>query len=357
MRYNTLSYVFVTNFGTILNSSPNGILYHAYPEEITPNIICDQNGKINGSLKLLDEPLHVRSLAGSSHYSISSNKGYLCSDIGGAIGWRQHCLALEQFRILPIQEVYKNIPYKNFIFPIKPQKFSISHIIHQTYDDNEIPEIFQKNVETLQTRNPTWKYMYWNSKNRHDFIYDFFGWEMLDAYLKINPRYGAARADFFRYLCIYQLGGVYLDLKSNCEFALDNIIRPDDQYLLSHWHNKKGESAEGCGLGPEVESVPGGEYQQWHIIAAAGHPFLMYVIKNVLARIHRYSESFYGNGKLGVLRVTGPYAYTMAIYPHINEFSHRFFDYEKSGLIYSTIGDHTKVFKRHYSQETSPLIL
>lgn len=349
-----MSYVFVTIFGTIINSSADGVLYHAYAEEVTPNIFCNNHGEIIKSPLSLNKNLCVSPISDSNYYSILSSKGYLCADIGGAIGWRQHCLAMEQFRVMSLAEVYKS---NSCAFNLKKQHFSISRIIHQTHDETEIPEIFQSNVENLKHKNPKWKYIYWNAKNRHDFIYDFFGWEMLNAYLSINPRYGAARADFFRYLCIYQLGGVYLDLKSGCDVPLDNIIHPDDQYLLSQWHNKKGESAEGCGLGPEVASVPGGEYQQWHIIAAAGHPFLMHVVKNMLTRINRYSENFYGNGKLSVLRVTGPYVYTMSIFPHLNEFSHRFFDYEQSGLIYTTIGDHTKAFKHHYSQETLPLIL
>nr|WP_269448902.1 glycosyltransferase [Acetobacter malorum] len=220
-----------------------------------------------------------------------------------------------------------------------------------------MPDEFHKNVEKLRINNRDWNYIYWNAKKRHDFIYDYYGWDVLKCYLSINQRYGAARADFFRYLCIYQLGGVYLDLKSGCDVPLSNIVRSDDQYLLSQWHNGVGESAEGYGLGPEVAIVPKGEYQQWHIIAAAGHPFLKHVISNVLTRIRKYSENFYGTGKLSVLRVTGPYVYTMSIYEILNKYKHRFIDYEKEGLLYSAVGDHTKVFKKHYSKETSPLIL
>ena len=41
-----------------------------------------------------------------------------------------------------------------------------------------------------------------------------YGESILSCYLRIDPVYGAARADLFRYLLLYRTGGVYLDIKS-----------------------------------------------------------------------------------------------------------------------------------------------
>ena len=59
--------------------------------------------------------------------------------------------------------------------------------------------------------------------------------EEYNAYHKINPKYGAARADFFRYIIIRDQGGIYLDLKSNSSVPFREIIKPNDTYLLSSW--------------------------------------------------------------------------------------------------------------------------
>ncbi|MFT9114145.1 MAG: glycosyltransferase, partial [Acetobacter malorum] len=275
----------------------------------------------------------------------------------GSTSWKINCEKTEQFKRVSIDEFYQQSQTRKIIIPQKNRSYFINKFIHQTHDENELPEIFQENVYDLKKKNTEWEYIYWSAKDRKDFIYDHYGWDILKYYLKINPRYGAARADLFRYLCIYKMGGVYLDLKSSCHVPLNNIIKPDDQYLLSQWHNKPGESFAGYGVGPEVASVKGGEFQQWHIIAAAGHPFLEKVIHTVLARIHRYTENLYGVGKISVLRVTGPYPYTMSISPCLHNYPHRMFDSEDAGLIYSFVHDHGRLFKRHYSQETVPLIL
>lgn len=350
------SYVFVSHFGTLLTSSEDGGLYHAFPEEITPNIFVNEDGHIIEAPAGIKERISTASVS-DGVFSISSIEGFLCADVGGAIGWRPHCLDLERFHLISLDEYN----YRRKVDPIEfienIRKFSISRIIHQTHDDEVIPEHFLPGVERLRAYNPSWKYIYWNDKDRLDFIYQYYGWKVLKAYLSINPRYGAARADLFRYLCIYKMGGIYLDLKSTTNVRFDDMIQPDDQYLLSQWRNGHGESAEGCGLGPEVACVKGGEFQQWHIVAAAGHPFLRAVIHNILTRIRLYSEEYFGTGKLSVLRVTGPYAYTMAIYPNLHKYPHRFFDAEKDGLVYSCVGDHTKLFTKHYSYQNTPLVL
>ena len=77
-----------------------------------------------------------------------------------------------------------------------------------------------------------------------------------------------------------------------------------------------GEPFEGWGLHPECG--PYGEYQQWHIIAAPQHAFLRATISAVMWNIDNYSIEHHGVGKPGVLRTTGPIAYTKAITPLVD---------------------------------------
>ncbi len=349
-------HVFVSYFGTVLSVSRDGKLYHAFPEEIEPNLFCDSNGNIvkfpNNFLEYSD----ISIIKENGYFFLRNNDGFLCSDIGGAIGWRQHCLEMERFTIKAMND-YALLKKTPISFPRMRKTFHINKIIHQTHDEKNIPAEFMRSVEKLRKLNPTWEYIYWNAQDRLDFIYTYYGWGILEEYLKINRLYGAARADLFRYLCIYKMGGAYLDIKSSTNNAFDSFVDANDHYLISQWRNKRGEIFDGCGLGPEVSSIDGGEYQQWNIIAENGHPFLEAVINNVLARIGRYREDYYGSGKLSVLRVTGPYVYTMTISNMLDKFSHRFFDSYQSGLIYSDVDDYTKLFRNHYALQNTPLIL
>ncbi|BAK82815.1 glycosyltransferase family 32 protein [Komagataeibacter medellinensis] len=345
-----------SHFGTVVSVSGDNNFYHAYPEEVYPDLCFDIDGHIirapEGFSKLHD----IETRREGDSWVIVSNGQFMCADIGGAISWRTDCLAMEKFTLMPIEN-YVSIQEGRIRIPRKRQTNHISRTVHQIFLNGQLPSAFETASEQLRKMNPDWEYVRYDAKDILDFIYDFYGWEILKLYLQINPRYGAARADLFRYLCIYQKGGVYLDIKATTRNPLDSFIRPDDQYLLSRWKNGHGEPHEGCGLGPEMKSFDGGEYQQWHIIAAKGHPFLESVINDTITRIHKYREDYVGCGKLGVLRLTGPYVYTTSINKNITKYRHRFFDYHESGLIYNFINGYDKLFKTHYSKENTPIVL
>ncbi|MDG6095595.1 glycosyltransferase [Acetobacter sp. AN02] len=337
---------FITYFGTVLCRTGNGSFFHCLIEEaFVPWIYtASRNILVVGNPE--DEQTHLMAETGM----------YLSAQPGGSIDFVKNYDGWEMFRPVSMEEIHSR---KSMRFRIieKNRAFRIPRVIHQVGNSKNIPESFLDNVSRIRDVNPGWDYIYWSEKERHDFIYTYYGWDVLNAYLRINPRYGAARADFFRYLCIYQCGGVYMDMKSRNEIPFDNLIRDDDEYLLSQWNNGPGRQFSGFGLGPEINYIPGGEYQQWHVIATSGHPFLENVITSILARIKNYDEPMYTVGRLGVLRVTGPYVYSASIFPILNEHKHRFFDAEQSGLLYSCVTNHTNTFGRHYSQEFTPVVL
>jgi hypothetical protein len=236
---------------------------------------------------------------------------------------------------------------------------AIPRIIHQTFMTKSLPAELQQNVDNLKKLNPGWTHIIHDDDDIKKFIQENYGPSILKYYERINPRYGAARADLFRYLLLYKCGGVYLDIKSTCVRPLDEVLQPNDRYILSHWRNKPGESHEGFGMSKEVGHLAGGEYQQWHIIAAPGHPFLKAVVETVLTSIDKYRPWLHGTGGIGVLRLTGPLAYTLAIHPLLATASYRAVADESAvGLqynIYKTTS-HRAVYKTNYSLLTESVI-
>lgn len=211
----------------------------------------------------------------------------------------------------------------------------IPKIIHQTHYLDVLPPEINENIEKIKAMNPGWDYRYYNDNDILQFIKDNFGNKILDYFNRINPSYGAARADLFRYLVVYKCGGVYLDIKSSLTAPLDSILTDNDTYLLSYWKNKPGDEFEGFGLHPELNPEKG-EFQQWHVISAPGHPFLKAVIEAVLRNIDTYIPSLHGVGQHGVLRVTGPVAYTLAINRLLSAYPCRIVNTEEDiGLKYS----------------------
>jgi inositol phosphorylceramide mannosyltransferase catalytic subunit len=239
----------------------------------------------------------------------------------------------------------------------------IPRLIHQiwfTSPPAAPPPQIRSSIAATRGMNPEYLYRLYDQPAIETFIARHYGQPILQLYRRIDPLYGAARADLFRYLLLYRLGGVYLDVKSSLQRPLREVLRPDDRYLLSHWRNGAGEEFAGWGLSPELAVSPRGEFQQWHIVAAPGHPFLRAVIGRVLTNILCYNPALDGTGWAGVLRTTGPTAYTLAILPHLPRHQHRIVDsLQELGFqysIYASSRAHQRLFSSHYAERSEPIV-
>jgi inositol phosphorylceramide mannosyltransferase catalytic subunit len=247
------------------------------------------------------------------------------------------------------------------ILPVFRQGAAVPKIIHQVYFPGRPPAIIQENVDKIRKLNPGWEHRLYDDGDMVDFIGFHYGAWALSYFNRINRKYGAARADLFRYLLMYKMGGLYLDIKSSIERPLDEVLRPDDVYLLSRWRNAEGELYEGWGIHDQLKQMGGNEFQQWHIIAIAGHPFLRAVIEKVQQNIDDYNPFRHDTGKNGVLWITGPIAYTQSIAPLLREYRHRIVDsQEELGFTYSIFGApsdraHKAIFKSHYTELKEPI--
>lgn len=230
---------------------------------------------------------------------------------------------------------------------------NIPKIIHQTYPSNEVPSIIAQNISKIKKLNPDWEYRFYDDSDQEAFIRSHYSEEILTAYRRINPLYGAARADFFRYLLIYKVGGVWLDIKSTMMQNLDIALRQNDKFIISQWIYEYPYM--------ELKHVAGGEFQQWHIISAQNNPLIKAVIQSVLKNIHNYTPEKYGVGKIGVLRTTGSIAYTLAIAPLLKHYPHSFVniytDFKFRYSIFKESSHEELLFKTHYSQLKEPVIL
>lgn len=260
------------------------------------------------------------------------------------------------------------------LVPRFDQGAMIPKSIYQTCKDKTALNVdIQQNIAYLKRINPGWTYRLYDDADIEVFIREEYGVQILGYYYRINPIYGAARADFFRYLLIYRYGGVYLDIKSSLARPLDQILRLDDRYILGYWDNLVGQPHEEFGLHQElIEAFPRGEYQQYYICGAVGHPFLRAVILQVLRNIDSYDVFKTQVGPMGVFRTTGPIAYSLAIASVLDRepcVPYRLVDNsaDNLGIVYSifeqedtlAIGKHRQHVSgnRHYTQIDEPIVL
>jgi mannosyltransferase OCH1-like enzyme len=239
------------------------------------------------------------------------------------------------------------------------EEATIPRIIHQVHPTGHLRPALAQNTKKIRDLNPGWRYELYDDSRMFEYVQAEYG-EAMTAYLhRIDPRYGAARADLFRYLLMYRTGGLYLDIKSGITHSLDECIRANDTFLLSKWRNSPGEAHAGFGLHKDLRNVPGGEYQQWWLASAPGHPYMHAVIEAVLQNIDQYRPWRDGVGKSGVLRLTGPVAYTKAISAVLGQHAHRRVDSTIDlGLEYSVLAgnSHKAMFANHYAHQSAPIV-
>lgn len=239
----------------------------------------------------------------------------------------------------------------------------ISKKIHQVgiFRDKpgSYPEAYVENRNTVVSMNQSYEYYFWSEGGFYEikeFIKEHYGEEILDYYEAISPDYPAARADFFRYLCLYAVGGVYFDLKTSFTHSLDTTIRPGDRFLLSRWYH-------GAQVHLEIEHMPYGEYEQYYIICAAGHPLMRRIIQQALCNIRVYRPFLNGTGSYGVLRFIGPLMYSMIVHEYRKgcEDIVRNIHSWSNGIQYSIFRNHDDHHKhqlgeKHYYRRDTPIV-
>lgn len=247
--------------------------------------------------------------------------------------------------------------------PAPTYRGGIPRILHQTFSArNRLPEVLADNCRAIEALNPDFEYRFYEDRDCESFVKETFGQAVLERYLRIHPSYGAARADLFRYLCLYHFGGAYLDIKTSLTRPLSEVLRDDDAFLLSQWDQSPGSRHAGWGTHRQLRHIIGGEFQQWYIVASPGHPYLAAVIEAVLSNIDRFNPFAFDNAWEAVICTTGPIVYTRSIHPILAAHPHRrLLSSEEIGLRYSIFENsadpaaHRRLY-RDYRKAETPLV-
>jgi mannosyltransferase OCH1-like enzyme len=163
---------------------------------------------------------------------------------------------------------------------------SIPKIIHQTFKTAKLPLLTRWHIARFRKKNPDYAYEFYDDLRIEQFLSAEFDEEVCNLYKRINI--GAAKADFFRYAILYKKGGIYLDIDSGINEAINTWIANDDVAIIT----REGD--------PTL-------FAQWALIYSPGHPFLKKTIEMVLENLrqNKYPHD--------VHKMTGPTVYTEAI--------------------------------------------
>ena len=248
-----------------------------------------------------------------------------------------------------VQDKYGGIPKYVYVSAANRQKLS---------------SWYEGNFRRLQDRIHGWCFVFLDDVAMQNIIKSECSVREQRAFFAINPKYGAARSDFFRYHLMRSRGGMWLDAKSGLRMNLDRSLSryfPLPPLVLGLWD-----------IANQHQHIPEdvwdrGEIQNWWLLSAVGHPVWDAVLAGVCANIENYSLGKDGVGKLAVLKLTGPIAMSRILYPLLPQWPHLlrkatefFFEYDM--MVVDGRGKHELLQCEsggvvHYSMLKEPLVL
>ncbi|MFT4255331.1 MAG: glycosyltransferase [Caulobacter sp.] len=113
--------------------------------------------------------------------------------------------------------------------PISPRK-PIPSLVFQTWKSKDVlPANFAYWRATFEALNPRFDFRLWDDADNRRFVEDRFAW-----FLSTYDRFPAEifRADVVRYLFLYEFGGVYADMDTECLRPLDHLLTIDADVVL-----------------------------------------------------------------------------------------------------------------------------
>jgi len=157
--------------------------------------------------------------------------------------------------------------------------------LFQTWFTKDLHPNVQQVVDKIKALNPEYTYRIFDDAEMDQFVNEHYSGEIADCYNRLNII--VAKADFWRYLVIYKYGGVYLDMDASIDRPLCELIKDEDEAIIT---------AEG---NPDA-------YVQWCMMYKKEHPILKRAIEIVVNNI---KNNTYPND---VVNMTGPWALTRA---------------------------------------------
>jgi inositol phosphorylceramide mannosyltransferase catalytic subunit len=245
---------------------------------------------------------------------------------------------------------------EDIILPKVEKSNEVPKKIYRCGKDLNSKEKYQKVFDKTSKLMADYEQIFYTDEMIEKFIKNNFEERIYNAYKKINPIYGPARADFFRYLIIYLYGGIYMDIKSGpIDKKINNIIEENKGKLLTsvgsnfpigllpifHLYSKNYD---------DWSAYTGtwfNEYAQWYIISSPGNEVMSYIIKQMISNIENGKN--YNSGCFSVVAMTGPIMYTRMIKKYGNDKNCKVFYNSLNSTLTHHLIDYKKIEgKNHY---------
>ncbi|KAJ3074846.1 membrane-bound alpha-1,6- mannosyltransferase Initiation-specific [Quaeritorhiza haematococci] len=214
----------------------------------------------------------------------------------------------------PLEYVASNTPPTAPEIDPKNRKWSLPPLIHQTWKTTNITSpILTRAISTWLTKNPHFQHRLWTDVECDEFVKEKFP-DVWPAYNRLPKP--VLKADFFRYLVVLGVGGVYSDIDTEC-------LRPVDGWMdeFEGVRAVVGVEMDASDSWNWWEVIPRQlQFVQWTLAAVPDHPILQNVVSRILTKITTSTNSDLTS--TSVMELTGPAIWTDTIYDYMKQNGH-----------------------------------
>ena len=161
--------------------------------------------------------------------------------------------------------------YANVTWP-RPR---IPRVIHQTYRTYAVPAIWNRTVQSVMKMNANaFTYHRWSHADMDTFVRQHepqFYWNTFVSY-----RYDIQRIDSFRYVLLFHVGGIYIDMDNACHRPFHDLVAAMEALDPDSTHLALFPAAEVFGI------------QNNFMISTVGHP----IYKQFISRLPLFNHDF-----------------------------------------------------------------
>jgi len=185
----------------------------------------------------------------------------------------------------------------------------VPRLVHQTYKSRSaLTERDAALMKTWSDMNPGWEMRFYDDEDCKRFVNEHFP-EYYQAYASLEKK--VEQSDFFRYLVVLKLGGVYADIDTECRQPLDDFIHAKDTLIVG-WENEFFTDSQAYSR----HFVRRRQVLNWAFAGAPGHPVLIAVANHINAGAQKI---FTKSTNRNTLERTGPGAFTDALMDHFQK--------------------------------------
>ena len=264
---------------------------------------------------------------------------------------------LKLFYNLAIKETTngKRIP-RNFFQTYKSSLFDIKH---------------STQMKEFRVKHPTFNFYFYNDDDMDQFMNQF--WRNHPIYnIYKGTKFGASKADIWRYCILFTLGGIYLDIDSQILFDMESIDENWNELISFEENVMAGFSwhydwpcREFFQKHNFVENslvCPNNIVLQWLMIFRPSHPILLRTINLIVENSQYYLNKEFDNVLHAVVSYSGPVIFSQAVWEYVqagNPIQQTGYDFNRLAIFKSIPDPSQSSYLRdgnYYARQTKKII-